>query len=187
MLDKMAYYWTLVASLGISGACGSWRADCLKNLPTPPAATTIDAKTSVRKSFVILRDATHFQSAYIGLVGFPSCQAIAFQVIVESPEADLVFKAATLAGQLYGLCGVYFTDREFFDRAVNDYAKRDDSIQTEFGDVLSSMPVSDIIERPGAISPADLAEWHLENPLAEYAPVDIVSGGWCREFRTEFK
>ena len=92
----------------------------------------IDGGNSIRRAFGLLRDATQFESAYIGAVGAPSCNAIAFQVILEADTSDLVFKAllqeATLVGKLYALCGVYFTDPDFFAGAVNEFREQKDFV-----------------------------------------------------------
>src|SRR5215208_2383169 len=93
------------------------QSDCFAAIEPMPSEE-LDAPEPVRRAYSLLRSTEMFSSPYVGFGGVPSCEVLAFQSILNSPVADGVFKRlieqATLAGQLYGLSGLYFTDSRSF-------------------------------------------------------------------------
>jgi hypothetical protein len=184
--------WALLLLLPIFAlvGCASAGSSCWQDL-APAPKETVDGSERVRRAYHLLEQTDTFASAYIGAGGAPSCQVEAFQVVLGSRNAAEAFAALVdhghLEGQLYGLAGLYLTDRETFDRLLPHYASLEDPVEVLMGCVGYVQPVSAIVISPIALDPDALARWHEENPRAEYPPVDIASGGWSREFRDAFR
>jgi hypothetical protein len=60
----------------------------------------------------------------------------AYRELLKRPQSDIAFKSllkeATLPGQLYALCGVYYTDHSFFLTVIEEYKNRSDYVRTLF-------------------------------------------------------
>jgi len=179
----------LALSVLVTG-CATAGSFCWSDLDPGPEAA-VQARSSVRKAYRLLEETERFASVHVGIAGAPSCQVMAFQALLRSRDAAGAFSAlvdnGTLEGQLYGLAGLYLTDRPAFDRLLPRYATMTDSVRTEFGCVWGAYPVSVIVVGTEPIEPSDLAQWHEDNPLAEYPPVDLASGGWSLEFKNAYR
>ncbi|HSK77332.1 MAG TPA: hypothetical protein VLQ45_12840 [Thermoanaerobaculia bacterium] len=127
------------------------QSDCFAAIEPVPSEE-LDAPETVRRAYSLLRSAEVFSSPYIGFGGEPSCEVMAFQRILDSPVADGMFKRlieqATLAGQLYGLSGLYFTDPGSFVAQVDRYGKMKKPVRTQNGCIISEEPVMAIVEAP---------------------------------------
>lgn len=170
--------------------CISWRASCFRDV-TPASPQEIRGRLQARKAYALLRDAKEFTSSHVDSAGSPSCLVVAFQEVLGSRSAKMAFKRllgeATIEGQLYALSGLYLVDPEVFAAAVPRYRAMTTRATTQFGCVVGQMPVHLIVETGAPLDPKELKTWHEENPLAEYPPVDIISGGWPLEFKNAFK
>lgn len=171
-------------------SCASTGSFCWSHLPPAPNEV-VAAGEGVRKAYRLLSGTEEFASAHVGVFGEPSCQVMAFQKLLRTRAADRAFAGlvenATLEGQLYGLAGLYLTDRDAFERHLPRYTVMNEPVQVELGCVVQSVPVSEVVVSPSSIDPSTLPEWHRENPLVEYPPVDIASGGWSMEFKNAFR
>ncbi|MDA8020312.1 MAG: hypothetical protein MPN21_22975 [Thermoanaerobaculia bacterium] len=170
-------------------SCTSWRSYILQN--TQPAdESEFRAPERTRRAYALLRDTQRSASSHVGAGGGPSDQVVAFQVLLNSRQADRGFKLllenATLEGQLYGLSGLYFTDREEFGRQVERYAQLEEDVQVLFGCSAGSEPAASIVFAERGVLPEKLEAWHRDKPLEEFPPVDIAHGGWPDEFRIAF-
>lgn len=129
----------------------------------PVPSEELDAPEPVRRAYSLLRSAEAFSSPYVGFGGTPSCEVMAFQRILNSPVADGVFKRlieqATLAGQLYGLSGLYFTDSRSFAAQVDRYRKIKEPVRTRDGCFTSEVPVMAVVDAPD--SSHDIANGYL--------------------------
>lgn len=138
------------------------QSDCFAAIEPVPSEE-LDAPETVRRAYSLLRSAEVFSSPYIGFGGEPSCEVMAFQRILDSPVADGMFKKlieqATLAGQLYGLSGLYFTDSRSFAAQVDRYRKMKEPVKTQNGCIISEEPVMAVVDVPR--SPYDIANGHL--------------------------
>ena len=69
--------------------------------------------------------ADQFEDNFIGMAAQPSKLTLAYRKLLKETEADSAFKSllnqATFAGQLYALCGLYFTDHQFFLTVIEKY------------------------------------------------------------------
>ena len=180
---------SLVAVFSLT-ACASWRSWCFPE-QNPVSRPEIRALDAVRRAYDLLLTTEEFASAHVDVAGTPSCQALAFQELLDSRMADSAFKRllkeATIEGQLYALSGLYFTDPSAFEVQVERYSQMTELVTTHFGCVLSVQPVAAIVRSKAPLAPSLLQEWHDQNPLEEYPPVDIEGGGWPTEFKYAFK
>lgn len=99
-----------------------------------------------------------FMGDPVGDAGAPSWQVSAFRMLLECPYAKEGFKdllaRGSLPGQLYGLCGLYFTDHEAFRVAVESYAVMDEGIYACLsGCIIDRVPVRQIVwvDGPGVV------------------------------------
>ncbi len=97
----------------------------------------------------------------------PSSQSVAFHVLREETDAREVFldllDRGTLAGQLYGLCGLYLVDREEFHARLPKYLSEQAPVYFANGCVHAILPVSQVVQNDsddivGGAIPEDLDE-----------------------------
>jgi hypothetical protein len=147
-----------------------------------------------KKAYDILVIAEQFEDAFIGEAGHPSKLVKAYRELLKQPQSDVVFKRllkeATLAGQLYALCGIYFTDHIFFLSMVEGYKNKRDYVETQSGCIISRLPVREIVEikAPNVVRLAQLEqpidEWRRANKAVTKKGylLDIVGGGYPSRF-----
>ena len=58
----------------------------------------------------------------------------------------MLLEKATIEGQLYGLCGLYFLDAEEFKKGVEKLSKSDKGIRHLRGDIMMMLKVKDIVK-----------------------------------------
>jgi|WetSurMetagenome_2_1015567.scaffolds.fasta_scaffold157935_1 hypothetical protein len=142
------------------------------------------------KAYTALAGAAQFEEEFIGFGAVPSSLVAACRALRAEPNADSAFKAllgeATPAGQLYALCGLYFTDHAYFQEKIAAYRNRGDNIPMQSGCLVLGQRMSAIIENssPKAIrlgGPDDsLNEWMRKHP--EQNNSDIIGGGYPHMF-----
>jgi HEAT repeat protein len=140
-----------------------------------------------------------FAGSAVGDSCRPSWQVSAFRMLLESPHSDAAFKdllaRARLPGQLYGLCGLYFTDPVSFRVVLEKYARMDAEVDEQLGGcIVFTVAVSRIARRssPNVVrttSPGDAIEgwnrrdgWNPDDGPDETGAVDIAAGGIPRDF-----
>jgi hypothetical protein len=88
-------------------------------------SVTIKLSAEGQKAYENLLVATQFEDIVLGSAAVPSKLVEAYNVLLNEPAADLAFKQllerGTLPGQLYALCGLWFTDNLFFRSAIEKY------------------------------------------------------------------
>jgi hypothetical protein len=117
----------------------------------------------------MLLTAALFEDKTIGFGGSSSKLVEAYCIILQEDTADTLFKNllehAALPGQLYALCGLYFTDPSFFRLVVQEYRHDTRHVEVQFGCIITTMPVSSLIEaaNPIVVDAADrdksLSDW----------------------------
>src|SRR5215471_2850170 len=128
------------------------------------------------RSFQVLLQASAFENDELGLARDSSQLVNAYRVLRKERYADAAFKrlleTATTAGQLYGLCGIYYTDYDFFLTVVNKYAERTDYVYTRFGPgPQRGRAVADLVKStaPNVVrlsSPKEsIMDWGARNPM----------------------
>jgi hypothetical protein len=154
----------------------------------------IDLSPAGKDAFQTLLTASQFEEGFIGFGAMPSSLVAAYRFLRKEQAADAAFKLllekATLAGQLYALCGVYFTDHAGFLRIIESYRARTDSVPIQSGCLVFGQPVSRLIDAgsPDAIrlaGPQDsLPEWQRAHPRSNTP--DIIGGGYPHQFSMQF-
>ena len=148
-----------------------------------------------KKAYDTLVVAKRFEGVAIGIDGHDSELVKAYRELLKQPLADEAFKSllkkATLPGQLYALCGVYYTDHSFFLTVIEEYKNRGDYVEVMFGCLGGGMPVSEIVESkaPNVVrlsSPKQpISEWLRKNLAVTNKGylLDIVGGGYPSTFK----
>ena len=146
------------------------------------------------KAYATLAGAAQFEEEFIGFGAIPSDLVAACRALRAEPNADSAFKAllneATPAGQLYALCGLYFTDHAYFLEKVEAYKSRGEDIPMQSGCLVLGQRMSAIIENtsPKAIRLGgpdnSLTDWMQKHP--ERNNSDIFGGGYPHMFLKMF-
>ena len=129
-----------------------------------------------QKAYQALLTATRFEDVAIGYAGKRSKLVEAYNILLTEPAADASFKnlleRARLPGQLYALCGLYFTNHDFFRSVVEKYRKSEEEVDTLSGCIGGFRPVSSLIEAQKPIridtnNPEQSLTAHLETNTRE--------------------
>jgi hypothetical protein len=136
-----------------------------------------------REAFEYLRTALSFDSPHVGIAGVHPHGYLALRIVNRSADADALFKRlieeGSPAGQLYGLLGVYRTDRAYFRSVAPKFAPRTDEVSTTVGCIMSRQPVAEIVSVQHAlvVLPNEtLAEAVKRQPNGK--ETDISHGGY---------
>jgi hypothetical protein len=109
-----------------------------------------------RSDFETLRTLQTFTDAAIGDGGDTPGWVHAFRRLLAEPDAAAAFRellrAATLPGQLYALCGLWYADPGAFRLAVPRYARMTVEVPIQFGCTGGTMPVKDLVESHHALA-----------------------------------
>jgi len=105
---------------------------------------------NAQEAYDVLLHAKIFQDSHVGPAARIPETVRALLSLLSTPHASEAFNRllaeATLAGQLYALCGLYYADHEAFKEAVKRYRYWDDLIMTQHGCLVEEERVSDLIE-----------------------------------------
>jgi hypothetical protein len=120
-----------------------------RSVAAVPMAFDIGSLASdARAAYEVLRTAHRFEGPYVGLSGATSEYALAFRVLVGSPNARAafltLFRDASRAGRLYAAAGIYFADPPSFDAAIAELAGSDGIVQTMDGCIVAEEHVAEI-------------------------------------------
>jgi hypothetical protein len=152
-----------------------------------------------QKAYQTLLHAERFEDEAIGYAGELSKLVQAYRILLKEKAADQAFKSllekATLAGQLYALCGIYYTDHNLFLILVNNYKVKNEDVQTLFGCIGGKMLASEIVK---VNSPTVVRLSYPDQTIDEWIDshkeivkngflIDIVGGGYPSKFSQKFK
>lgn len=91
-----------------------------------------------------------FCSTAVGVSAVTPPQCYAFKAILRQLDAAAAFgslvRRGSPAGQLYGLCGLYLTDRASFEANIAPYLKNFDHVRFLSGCILDLTPISAIAD-----------------------------------------
>ncbi|WP_395748349.1 hypothetical protein [Prosthecobacter sp.] len=145
-----------------------------------------------QKAFRVLKEADKFYDSAVGFAGTTPEVVRSFQILLKEEDADAAFKVllqeATLPGQLYALCGLWFTDQAAFKLGVARYSASTLKVPAMMGCVVADEQVSELVEcrQPGTVhlnGPKDsLSEWWKRNKT-ENVSYDIAGGAWPSNFK----
>ena len=157
-------------------------------MPQALAADFVDIKTDI----ALIRQMNVISGVGTGSPG-PILDSIhAFRRLVKAKDAGEIFstllKEATPEGQLYALCGLFFTDTDTFKSALATYESSEQKLSRHEGCVTFTETVGELIHRQRGIvmqlNPGESTKrWFTEH--AEYRKggftTDIAGGGFCHE------
>ena len=151
---------------------------------------------AARRDYQTLRGVERFTDAAIGDGGETPEWVHAFRRLLAQPQAAAVFRQllqdATLPGQMYALCGLYWTDQPAFRAALPGYARMTTEIETQTGCCVSRMAVRELVasdhprvvrlERPDQT----IREWaDQHDPQHKGVHYDIQGGAWPYVLKTD--
>ena len=104
-----------------------------------------------RAAYTTIDTATIFCDEFVGLGNRTPEVVIAFRTLLKEKQADHAFKTllkeATIAGQLYALCGLYYTDHTYFMQAIQPYRSSRQEVEIFMGCVIMRDTVANIVEQ----------------------------------------
>lgn len=145
-----------------------------------------------------LLNAQGFESTHIGAAGSFSKLAESLGILQKEKNADEAFKAllknATLPGQLYALCGIFYTDYDYFAKEVENYKNIQESIQDVSGCMIMQKKVAEIVEsknpKVAIISPTESLDdfWKAhQGKDGQGISFDISHGAFPAQFKDAFE
>ena len=133
----------LLLTIFLLSGCSSNNKDSATNsIPTPSS----EVSQSVQDAYDLLVNTETFASAAVGFAGSVSEQVKAFRAILDSDNSEQLFTnlqtEAKLAGQLYGVCGLYLTNKEKFNEVIPAYQNNRNKVTTFFGCIMDETEVA---------------------------------------------
>jgi hypothetical protein len=117
------------------------------------ASQSQDLTPREQEAFRYLQRADILQLPYVNIGGARPGGFAAMTILKRSRDADAAFKelvrSGTTAGKLYGLIGVYRTDRDFFESHVRPLATSSEVVGVLVGCVVEPERVSSIVDYTG--------------------------------------
>ena len=118
-----------------------------RDLGEPERPLPADATREVAHAFLLTTNV--FAGPAVGVGGETSSQARAFGHLLDDPLAagafeDLVLRG-DIAGQLYGLCGLYLKNRARFAALAEPLLHDGRTVSVQFGCVMRSWPIDALI------------------------------------------
>lgn len=102
-------------------------------------------------AFSALLETETFRDTHVGYAGVVPTEVCAFLTVLAQPDAvsrfERLLEDGHLASQLYALCGLYLMSRNAFEAALLRFTRGEEEIQTQFGCVLMSSPVDELVDR----------------------------------------
>jgi hypothetical protein len=144
----------------------------------------------VRASYRTLVKAEYFAGPAVGIAGEEPETSKAFRALAARRNGS-AFKylllTGTPAGRLYGLAGVRHTDPFFFRVAVQPFRVWPGEVQTQFGCVIQTESVRDVVvtkgENPVRLGRGEnLADWWKRKSPRTTLDFDIIGGGYTSMF-----
>lgn len=145
-----------------------------------------------KKAFQTIAAAERFCDEAVGYSGQVPQVVLALRALLKSDQGDAAFKQlladATIAGKLYALCGLYYTDPGYFEQAVQPFRRSDKEVQTFMGCIISRDRVGSIVEQSRSdvvrltSRTQTIKQWATETKRKSMS-YDIVGGGWPNSFK----
>jgi len=146
------------------------------------------------KAYAMVKTAERFLSSAVGYAGSTPNVVWSFRDLLVEKNADAAFKSliqeATVPGQLYGLCGLWFTDQAEFKKQVARYRDMPGKVKTMIGCIITEDEIAELVVSKYSpairlLGPEDtMKAWWARNPNAKgYS--DIAGGYWPSELKGE--
>ena len=184
------------ATMGVTLAVITALAAVSSARPRPPKEPS--AALTREAAIQVLETTDTFAGVSIGFGGERSKESCAFAVVSRERDAAEIFRSllgkASMAGQLYALCGLYSTDPDGFKEAVEPYRRSTDEVKTMFGCIGGRQKASGLVENTSPntglrtvrlLSPKETLEGWIkrDNGGKRSFMLDIYGGGYPTEFR----
>ncbi|NNE66725.1 MAG: hypothetical protein HKN33_09160 [Pyrinomonadaceae bacterium] len=133
--------------------------------------------------------ASQFEDAKIGYAGVLSEYARSLEILLNEDGAVLksLLENGTLTGKLYALCGLFYTDKAFFDSKLPDFRDSSKIVGMTSGCEIYDESVPAIVESSAknvaVIAPHETLEKYLAGNAGQSYNVDIANGGYPATFR----
>lgn len=163
----------------------------------PAASQTWDGNANAlalspreRQAFEYLRNAESVEMPRVGFSVVYSGGYLAMRILRRSLAADAAFKelvrTGTIAGQLYGLCGVRETDPLFYRMHAPHYANMTGEVVVFGGCVMAGEPIATFVRHPGAmrLRPRETLQewWRAHEHNGGELHWDIEGGAYSRMY-----
>jgi len=146
------------------------------------------------KAYAVVKTAERFFGSAVGYAGSTPDVVWSFRDLLAEKNADAAFKSlireAKIPGQLYGLCGLWFTDQAEFKKQVARYHAMPGKVKTMIGCIIDEDEIADLVVSKYSpairlLGPEDtMKAWWARNPNAKgYS--DIAGGYWPSELKGE--
>lgn len=115
----------------------------------------VELSTAGDDAYALLAKSTFFGAYNAGFVPTPSAESAAFVSIYDEPEEarasafERLVKEGTTAGRLYGLSGLYLTDRPRFEKLAASFRNSGEEVESAGGCVLFQARVSELVLQIG--------------------------------------
>lgn len=188
--------------IAVGEACA--RPDELPSEPGTPLGSSAPGATAewapsalgseAREAWLVLAETRRFTDDAIYYQGATPKEVVALRILWREPAANEAFHALLrsdhVAGRLYALCGLYYTDAAGFERALAGLGGNADRITFQTGcSTLNDYPVPDLVELDRAdvvrLERRDqsIRAWKELDPRRSGFVYDIAGGGFPNLFR----
>ena len=142
----------------------------------PPSTAALTPRQ--REAFEYLRSSTSLEMRSIGFFNVRSLGYLAMCILRRSAAADEAFqeltRSGTIAGQVYGLCGLYHTDPLAFSAALPRYRRSTDYVGVSSGCVTEGRSVADVACAEGTLHSLRVSRREFEKQHGKI--IDICGG-----------
>jgi hypothetical protein len=168
-----------------------------------PATSRGDGNFSVsnlskagQDAYQVLLKAERFEEGPVGYAAQDSKLVVALSTLSNESLAGEAFKellkSATLPGQLYALCGLYYADHPFFLEVIENYKNIQEIVETQSGCIISGESVRELVTvNASNVLRLDNSEQSFEQWDREHEKgiaqkgfrMDILNGGYPAYFK----
>lgn len=160
----------------------------------PSLVAGAEAAEQTESDYQIILNMQTYSDAAVGIAGVTPESVQAFRRLVKRDNAGVLFrrliKEARPAGQLYALCGLYFTDKPAFEASLPQFRNSGITVTTQYGCMIGQETVANLVSKSGSrvmdLKPGQSPmEWLSSHPEAEKEgfEIDIAGGGFCHVIR----
>lgn len=146
-----------------------------------------DPKTlsaEAREAYESLLRTRFVEDSHVGYAGKVSTNAINFEMLLSENQADAafgsLFQEGSVEARVYGLSGLFFTDREAFTNGIAELKRAGGDVARLTGCLAFSEPVADFVERSSndvaIIEPEESFEKILDSGRS--FSLDVAHGGF---------
>ena len=185
-------------AIGIAIAAWSTLLGCAHR-PVEPSSTQVqrpELSPRGEAAYAVLLETQRFTDGAIYAGGDTPVEVVALRHLWDEPRAAQAFAAlleeAHLGGQLFALCGLYYSDPSAFERSLGEYAESDRTVTFQSGcSGIEDMPVRELVAspRPNVVRLEDRGQsvrtWVAGQAEGQSFWYDIRGGAYPNVFKAE--